>query len=241
MKDSLIFEWPVRHHLHLMLPVTILLAGMVHAGLFFLFSIIYPRPESARIDSAQVCYIPPGTAEAGRLEGLLRSSDPSVFAPGRGLDLPGFPPPVAYVPRYASDKPTLDLLPRLTNSMRPQFAGPVPVRKDGPVSAGASPFPSRTKLVSSDAFSARIPSLPEGTVFPIPQGFDAEPAVFLIALRENGQIAHVFQQRSSGNSRLDLKAASLLRSLKFSPDPSGASWGFVTYQWGTDVQPVPPR
>jgi hypothetical protein len=241
MKDHLIFEWPGRHHLHLMLPATIVLAAILHAGLFFVFSIIYPRPEGARLDPAQVCYIPPGSADAARLEGLLRSSDPAVFAPGRGLDLPALPPPVAYVPRYTSDKPELDPLPRLTNNTRPQFAGPVPVRVEGSKPAAAPPSLSLTRLVSDDALSARAPALPEGTGFSIPGGFDPEPAVFLVALREDGQASHVFQQHSSGNSLLDFKAAGLLRGLKFSPDPSGPAWGFVTFQWGTDVRPMAPQ
>jgi hypothetical protein len=238
MKDQLIFEWPGRHHLHLLLPATIVLAAILHAGLFFVFSIIHPRPEGARIDPAQVCCIPPGSADAARLEGLLRSSDPAVFAPGRGLDLPGLPAPVAYVPRYTSDKPELAPLPRPISNTRPQFAGPVPAWREFPKPAGATPSLSLTRLVSDGALSARIPALPEGTFFPIPGGFDPEPAVFLVALGENGQASHIFQQHSSGNSLLDLKAAGLLRGLKFSPDPSGTAWGFVTFQWGTDVRPM---
>ncbi|MEI8310395.1 MAG: hypothetical protein WCH98_06535 [Verrucomicrobiota bacterium] len=241
MKDSLIFEWPGRHHLHLMLPVTILLAAILHAGLFFVFSIIYPRPESTRLDPAQVSYVPPGSADAARLEGLLRSSDPAVFAPGRGLDLPELPPPVAYIPRYSSDRPALDPLPRQINTVRPQFAGPVPVRKETLKPSGELPPPALTRLVSSDAIFPRIPALPEASVFPVPQGFDPEPAVFLVALREDGRVSHIFQQHSSGNSLLDLKAADLLRGLKFAPDPSGVSWGFVAFQWGADVRPMAPQ
>ncbi|MCK9589556.1 MAG: hypothetical protein WC076_10215 [Terrimicrobiaceae bacterium] len=238
MKDSLIFEWPGRHHLHLLLPVTIVLAALLHAGLFFVFSIIYPQSESAGPDPAQACFIPPGAADAPRLEALLRSSDPAVFAPGRGLDLPEPVPPVAYIPRYASDKPALDPLPPSSKPDFPRraFAGPVPVRQGNAMPAVSPPSP--TRLVSSDALSTRIPALPEGTVFLIPQGFDPEPAVFLVALRADGRVAHVFQQHSSGNALLDLKAASLLRGLQFAPDPSAGSWGFVTFQWGTDVHPM---
>lgn len=236
MKGTLIFEWPGRHHLHLMLPVTIVLAAVLHAGLFFLFSILHPSPRSARLDSTQVFYIPPGSAEAARLEGLLRSSDPAAFAPGRGLHLPQLPTPVAYTPRYMADRPELAPLPRLIKTTHPRLAGPVPVGMDKWKSAGTPPQPSRTRLVSTDSLSWRIPPLPEGMVFPIPQGFDPEPAIFLIALREDGRTAHVFQQHSSGNSLLDLKAAALLRGLLFTPHPSGDSWGFVTFQWGTDVQ-----
>ena len=88
MKETLIFEWPERHHLHLMLPVTVVFAAALHVGLFFVFSIIYPRAENSALDPAQIYFIPPGNEAAGRLQGLLRSADPAVFAPGRGLGLP---------------------------------------------------------------------------------------------------------------------------------------------------------
>ena len=243
MKDALIFEWPGRHHLHLMLPVTIVLAAILHVGLFFVFSIIYPRPENAGLDSAQVYFIPATAADAPRLEGLLRSSDPAVVGPGRGLDLPAPVPPVAYIPRYASDKLALDPLPHPA-SPAPALhssARPVPVRLRDPKSAGGQLPPSPTRLVSTDAFSSRLPALPEGTVFPVPQGFDPEPAVFLISVRSDGQVANIVQQHSSGNSGLDLRAASLLRGLKLVADPTEESWGSVTFQWGTDVHPLAPR
>ena len=240
MKDSLIFEWPGRHHLHFLLPAGILLAAILHAGLFFVFFIIYPRSEKAGPNPAQIYFVPPGTPDAARLEGLLRSSDPAVFAPGRGLDLPDPIPPVTYIPRYASDKPVLDPIPRPNKSdlPRPAFAGPVPVRQESRKSAGASLASPSTQLVATGALSARTPALPEGTVFPIPRGLDPEPAVFLVAVRDDGLAVHVFQQHSSGNPSLDFKAASLLRKLTFAPDPAGDSWGFVTFQWGGDVCPL---
>ena len=243
MKNSLIFEWPGRHHLHLMLPAAIVLAAVLHAGLFFVFSIIYPHPRNGGPEPAQVFFVPPGSADAARLEGLLRSSDPAVFAPGRGLDLPEPFPPVAYVPRYASDKPVLDPLPRVKKSGLPRsaFAGPVPLVRKNPEPAGGPPPPSSTRLVAAGPLSAQIPALPEGSVFPVPKGFDPEPAVFLVDVREDGAAAHVFLQHSSGNSRLDLKAASLLRKLAFAPQPAGGSWEFVTFQWGADVHPMAPQ
>lgn len=241
MKDALIFEWPGRHHLHLILPATVLLAAALHAGLFFVFSIIYPRPEATRLDPATVISIPPGSADAERLEAVLRSSDPAAFAPGRGLDLPELPPPVAYTPRYSSDRPALDPLPRAISAARKPFAGPVPQQKDAAKTAGGPAPAPPTALVSGDAIAARIPPLPEGVVFPVPQGFDPEPAAFLVALREDGQVTHVFQQHSSGDPALDHKAAGLLRSLKFSPDPAGGpAWGIVAFQWGADVRPMTP-
>lgn len=243
MKDTLIFEWQGRHHLHPMLPVTIVLAAILHAGLFFAFSILHPRPENAGPNPAQIYFVPPGSPDAVRMQGLLRTSDPAVFAPGLGLDLPDPFPPVAYVPRYVSDKPALDPLPAAAKSDIPRSApaGPVPVWSGNLKPPEAGPAPAPTKLVASGALSGRVPPLPEETMFVVPAGFDPEPAVFLICVQENGQVANIFLQRGSGDPALDAKATNLLRWNKFSPAQSGTEWGFVTFQWGRDVQSRPPQ
>ena len=242
MKETLIFEWPERHHLHLMLPVTVVFAAALHVGLFFVFSIIYPRAENSALDPAQIYFIPPGNEAAGRLQGLLRSADPAVFAPGRGLGLPEPVPPVAYVPSYTSDKPALDPLPQLVKPdlQRSPASGPVPVPRTTS-GAPASSLAAPTKLVSSDALAARLPKLPEAVTFLVPLGFDPEPAVFFVAVGDNGRIVHLFLQHSSGNSSLDAKASALLRDLKFAPASPDGSWGFVTFQWGSDLHPVTPQ
>ncbi len=242
MRESLIFEWPGRHQLHLLLPFTILVAAILHAGMFFVFSIVYPRPENSGPEPAQVYFITPGTPDAGRLEGLLKSSDPAVFAPGRGLDLPDPVPPVAYTPQYRSNKPELAPLPAIADIRKPSLpaAGPVPMRKRvSPTVASSAPAP--TTLLASQALSGRLPSLPDGLVFPIPQGFDPEPAVFLVAVGPDGRVSHIFLQHSSGNTALDLQASTLLRKSRFSPAASGEAWDFVSFQWGTDLQPLVPQ
>ncbi|MFZ4774340.1 MAG: hypothetical protein ACOYM3_03190 [Terrimicrobiaceae bacterium] len=243
MRDSLIFEWPGRHHLHFLLPFTILLAALLHAGLFFVFSIIYPRPENSGPEPAQVYFITPGSDDAARLEMLMHSSDSAVFAPGRGLDLPDPIPRVAYTPQYASDKPSLDALPApgAAVNVPPLVSGPVPIRETKPESSGTVAEPAPTKIFSSDSLAARTPALPAGTTFQIPLGIDPEPVVFLVAVRGDGRVAHVFPQHGSGNASLDLRAAAMLRALKFAPDPAGEAWGFVTFQWGSDLQQVPAR
>ncbi len=243
MKDTLIFEWQGRHHLHPMLPLTIVLAAILHAGLFFAFSILYPRPENSGPNPAQIFFVPPGSPDAARMQGLLRSSDPAVFAPGLGLDLPDPFPPVAYVPRYVSDKPTLDPLPPATKSDFPRSApaGPVPVWSGNPKSPEVRPAPAPTKLVAGGALSERVPSLPKETLFMVQAGFDPEPAVFLISVRENGQVAHIFLQHGSGDTELDAKAINLLRWNKFSPSQTGDEWGFVTFQWGRDMHTRAPQ
>ena len=243
MKEALIFEWQGRHHLHLMLPVTIVLAGILHAGLFFAFSILYPRPENTGPNPAQFFFIPAGSPDATRLHALLRSSDPAVFAPGLGLDLPDPFPPVAYVPRYVSDQPALVSLPPAAKTDFPASApaGPVVIRDRNPKSAPLDQVPAPTKLVGSGLLAKRTPLLPKDTVFMVAPGFDPEPAVFLVSVRADGQVGHIFQQHGSGDAALDAKATNLLRWNRFSPVPSGSEWGFVTFQWGRDVRPQMPQ
>jgi len=238
MKDTLIFEWPGRHHLHPMLAVTILLAALLHGGMFFAFTILYPRTEKSGPNPAHIYFIPPGSPDAARMQGLLRSSDPAVYAPGRGVSLPEAFPPVAYVPRYVSDKPALDPLPAATKPdlARSTLAGPVPMKMESSVSRAGERGPVPTRLVADGELAARVPSLPKETVFLIPAGFDPEPAIFLVSVRGNGQVAHIFLQQGTGDSDLDAQAANLLRWNRFSANPGGMAWGFVTFQWGCDVR-----
>jgi hypothetical protein len=238
MKGTMIFEWPGRHHLHVMLPLTILLAALLHAGLFFLFSIIYPHPQNGGPDPAQIAFIPPGSPDADRLAALLESSDSAVFAPGRGLDLPAPVPPTAYIPSYATDHPVLDPLPQIQaeSASKPAVAGPVRLRVPQLPPTALPPAP--TRLISSDALASRLPALPNGVLFSVPPGFDPEPATFLVAIRGDGRVSHIFLQHSSGNPSLDDRASDLLRGLKFVPAEAGEDWGLLTLQWGTDVHPL---
>ncbi len=235
--DGFIFEWPGRHHLHLLLPFTIVFAVAVHIGLFFAFSILYPRSENAGPNPAQIFFIPPGTPEAERLEGILSFADSAVFAPGRGLDLPDPVPPTTYLPGFAFDRSALAGLPAAPE--RPALAFPAgPVRRFKPTLATSVPAPVPTKVLATDALEARVPPLPESTIFPVPEGFDPRPPVFLTAVGEDGRVRHLFLQQGSGNAALDAKATSLLRGLVFAPSTGDEAWGFVTFQWGTDIQPL---
>lgn len=230
---NLIFDWPGRHHLHLLLPVAIVAAIAVHAGLFFLFSIIYPRPESTTIDAAKVFLVPPGSAEWPRLSALLQSEDPAVFAPGRGLPLSGDPSPVEYTPQYDTVKPVLDDLPAVTSEPEiarpsarpvPVLAGNAPHRETPP----ATPF---VRLTATGPLANRVPDLsPDSGLYP-EDGFTPGKAVFLAAVRPDGSVAHVFSQQSSGNDGIDRKVADALRGLRFSGGSGGTEWGFVTFEW----------
>lgn len=237
MKDGLIFDWPGRHHLHLLLPVAVVAAIAVHAGLFVLFSIVYPRPESVTVDAAKVFFVPPGSAESPRLSALLQSEDPAVFAPGRGLPLSDGIPSVEYTPHYDTVKPVLEGLPSLTADPGPVTSSTKPV----PVSAGNPPHPARlsvtpfVRLTASGSLASRAPVLsPDSGLYP-GTGLTPGRAVFLAAVRPDGSVAHVFPQQSSGSDWLDRKAAAVLRGLIFSAASGGLEWGFVVFEWGAEA------
>jgi hypothetical protein len=240
MKEGLIFDWPGRHHLHLLLPVAIVAAIAVHAGLFFLFSIIYPRPESPTIDAAKVFFVPPGSIEWPRLSALLQSEDPAIFAPGRGLPLSGAPPAVEYTPQYDTVKPVLDDLPAVTSG--PEIV--LPSAKPVPVLAGNAPqreIPPATpfvRLTATGPLAGRVPNLPPDSGLYPEAGLTPGKAVFLSAVRPDGSVAHVFSQQSSGNDGIDRKAAAALRRLRFSGGSGDMEWGFVTFEWSAAAPAV---
>ncbi|MEI6071786.1 MAG: hypothetical protein WCS31_08330 [Verrucomicrobiae bacterium] len=233
MKDGLIFDWPGRHHLHLLLPAALAAATVVHTGLFFLFSIIYPRQESGTAESAGVYFAPPGSPESGRLSALLESADPAVFAPGRGLpaaDVAG----ADYTPQYETARAVLDPLPAASPAV-PRFfpdARPVPVffRSRTPQTAGTA-RPS-VRLTAAGALASRAPVLPQDAGLEPPPGSNPGLAVFLVAVRADGSVAHVFPQQSSGSEDLDRKAAGVLRAARFAGGTDSQAWGAVAFQWG---------
>lgn len=233
MKEGLIFDWPGRHHLHLMLPMAIVAAIAAHAGLFFLFSIIYPRQESVATDAPNVFFVPAGSEESAHLSAILLSEDPAVFAPGRGLPLKSSPPPVEYTPQYDTAKPVLDGLPPVAASeVSPSATKPVPfLDGDGPQHKTRTAVPF-VRLANTGSLAGRLPVLPPDNNLHPATGSNPEKAVFLVAIRPDGSVAHLFPQQSSGSEDLDRKAAAVLRGLKLSEGSGDPEWGFVSFEWG---------
>jgi hypothetical protein len=231
MKDGLIFWWPARHHLPLLLPAALVLAFALHAGLFFLFSIIYPRQETAAVDAAKVYFPPAGTPESAMLSALMESGDPAVFAPGRGLPARDFGGG-RYVARYASERPVLDGLPEVPRPPDlPAAPGPVPVFARGRIAR--VPVDPTARIVASGGLAGREPSdLPSAAPRPS-AGSDPAPAVFLAAVRGDGSVAHLFASRGSGDADYDRQVAEFLRGVKFSESGCREAWGHVRFEWGS--------
>ena len=235
---TLIFDWPGRHTLHPALPACIILAVLLHAGLFYIFTIIYPAAEPARPRTAQVFFVPGSAPDHSRLTSLLQTDDPAIFAPGRGLSRTGHRTASRYTPVYEMDKAELDLLPAASKAKAD------PVALAGPVALPVPPKPTegkppllRTQLVSSGPLASRLPALPEPSAFESLPGQSLEPTIFLVSVRPDGTVAHIVLQRPSGNALLDARALQLLAALRFQPVPGENIWDEVAFHWGADVRP----
>jgi len=238
MKDSLIFEWPGRHHLHPLLPAALAAAALLHAGLFFLFSIVYPRQESGGVDTARVFYVVAGSPEFASLSALLKSADPAVFAPGRGLPLADVSASGDYTPQYDTAHMVLDPLPEAPAVVPGLLSAPGPVPVIGRAEARrANDTLPAVSLTATGGLAGRVPVLPPDAGLQPPAGSNPGSAVFLAAVRSDGSVAHLFPQQSSGNEELDRRSAGILRGIRFSKGSDNQAWGVVSFQWGLPSSP----
>jgi hypothetical protein len=234
----LTFDWPARHRIHLLLPFAVLIAALLHAAIFFLFSVKHPVSRSDGPNEARLYFLPNSSPEYARIESALHSSDPALFAPGRGLPDPGELPSATYNPQYG--KTTLEWEELPTQIRKPQeeriFKGPVRIPAKKLTPAAVQPGPA-TRLRASDEISSRLPEIPEPPKFSIHSTRAVEPATFLIALSSDGEVLHSIPDKTSGDANLDRAALAFLRTLRFSPsDKAETEWGFLEFLWGADVQ-----
>lgn len=238
--SNLLFEWPARHRIHILLPAMVLAAGSVHAAIFFLFAAKQPAPGPGGPNPAKVYFLGPGTVAAVQLAPLLDSMDPALHAPGRGLAREN--PIVAdYTPHYLERTVEFDPPPAsapLVTDAR-VFQGPIEIRRE-PSTGPSTPPRIPTRLVFSPSLAPRVPSGTEAGSFETRSPDLPPPASFLIALSPEGTPRHVVIDRSSGDGELDQAAIRRLRSLSFLPAGGGETeWGFVEFQWGGDLETLP--
>ena len=238
----LIFEWPTRHRIHLLLPATIMLAAILHAAIFFLFSVAYPNATSDGPNPAQVYFLPEGSPAKASLENLLLSSDPAFIAPGRGAIGMSELPPNDYVPQYAENRLSLTTMPPVIakkNGSSSLPAEPVRIRSQAAREIPAREL-QRTRLIVAESIKQRIPTQPAGMEFRASRVLLPNNASFLVALAPDGSVPHVVMDQSSGDQLLDRDAMRFLRSQNFQPAGTNRmEWGVVEFHWGTDLKAEP--
>jgi len=238
----LIFDWPIRHRIHLLLSAMLVLAALAHGSIFFLFTIAYPKGKADTLKSAQVFFLPEGSPQKLQIEGLLLSSDPSLFAPGRGMPREEGVFSSTYTPQFASEKNTLLPIPPRWEAQPPAH---VPsVRREFKFPTLATPKQETpalaAKLQSGPALADRLPSLPENPVVPLLASGSLDALTFLIGVDSSGNVAFLVPERSSGDPSIDRDLIQLLRSLRFAPsEKSGIAWDFLEFHWGSRPQKTP--
>ena len=233
--QRLIFDWPIRHRVHLLLPFMILVAALAHGAIF---TIVYPQTQKDGLNPAQVFFLPAESGQISEIEEALYSQDPALFAPGGGLPRSDEDFQATYTPQYAGSEPVLTPLtlkfpvPKFFDAPKEPVEIPrpsTPTRPQGSPSSGPA-------LVAQGPLARRLPRIPETVVFPSSTETPA-PALFLVGARENGVLDYVVLQQSSGNDTLDRAGMNYLRSATFRPSAgSGTQWDFVEIQWGSRPQ-----
>ena len=236
---ALTFEWPSRHRIHLFLPFAIFSAALLHAAIFFLFSVKHPPSKSSGTNPARLYFLPSNNPEYSRIESALYSSDPALFAPKRGLPPQEELPNATYTPQYAKatiawDEPPLRTRTPPTDRV---FKGPVRISsKKSPQPAKSSPLPTRVR--ASQEIALRLPEIPSLPKFQSRSTQPPETANWMVAISPDGSVLHAITDKSSGDPELDRTALIFLRKLPFSPSQENETvWGFVEFQWGSDVLP----
>ena len=241
MKSAeLLFKWPHRHRIHLLLPGMLILAALAHGGIFFLFSVANPPVKAEGLNAARVYFLGEGSPEFAQLESTLASNDPALFAP-RHDSSANRESIATYVPQYTSAKTALlNIPPRVkTVEISPPISAPVPITKPQRQHPKTATSIDSNRLSASPELSLRLPQAPEGILLPAAPAPDSlELASFFVGIRSDGTVAHILPNRSSGDTGLDTQAMQILKSLRFAPaDDTPLAWGFVDFHFGSNTPP----
>ena len=237
---ALLFKWPHRHRIHLILPTMLVLAALAHGGIFFLFSVANPQVKADGIRPARVYFLGENNPALAQLETILASNDPALFAPRHGSSSER-ESTATYVPQYASAKTALLNMPPRSKPVAGTSPNPDPVlvRKPQTSPATTAPLPDSNRLSASPELASRLPETPKEISFPQGTTADAlDSASFFVGVRSDGTVAHILPARSSGDTNLDHQTLQVLQSLRFAPAENiPLAWGFVNLHFAAS----PPR
>jgi TonB family protein len=225
-----------------------LLASLgLHAFGFYLFQIVYPPAVALLPPPGRVSLIAPNSDEGRQLLRWLDAEDPALASTtqpppdAKSLAMPT----IQHAPSYLARQPALKDLPPAPAPLRiPSAHPPAPVeRSTSPAQTITKPVPTAIRF-SPELDSLIPPQTPE-LKFAASGRESPEPARFLIAVNENGEVRHCFLQRSSGDAALDEQARKYLALTRFpairnSPSSTLAAltWGIATLEWGNDITPL---
>ncbi len=237
MKKKLLFRWPMKRAPRVGLPFFILLAALLHLLGNYCFNIIYPSPQRAQVQAAEVFFLPAGSPMSKQLAPWIQANDPALFSPLKIVQAhrPKIPTSI-YLP-----KQPLPLLHPLPSPKEETIESLLPPTNEStllpsPVSKNQSSTP--TLLPTSVQFSESItmyapllpsqldhPNLPDGTQIPL------HPTSLTLEIDASGLPLHAIIMQSSGSQAADEAARSWLLTRRFSPAQE-EHWGRVLVYWG---------
>jgi hypothetical protein len=238
-----LFDWPSRHHVHLALPIMLVISAGLHVAGLAVFQINHSRAQGHTERGARAYFLAPGSAEAARLAPLLAAADPALFSPAHPSTRDVWKlPETTYVASFDTSQPAL-----LTAPPAPPDLPQPPVSSTGPVSRDFAAIASRrqtepgapTAVTFGRELAGRSTTPPEHVSFAVvsPDGLKSlAPAEFLIAVSPEGRPLYFFLRKSSGSEALDRAALQYLTALRFSArDEAEPAWSSATFHWGADV------
>lgn len=248
MKLGHLFDWPSRHHVHLALPVMLVLSAGLHVAGLAVFQISHTRATGRTEHEARAYFLAPGSAEAARLAPLLAAADPALFSPAHASTRDVWKlPETTYVASFDTAQSGLLTAPPTA----PEIQQP-PVSSTGPVSREFSAASRRremapgvsTAVTFGRELAGRSRTPPENFSFSVipPDGLKSlAPAEYLVAVSPEGRPLYFFLRNSSGSEVLDRAALRYLTELRFAArDEAEPVWSSATFHWGADVLLRPP-
>ena len=220
----------------------------VHAFGFYLFQIVYPPAVALLPPPGRVSLIAPNSDEERQLLRWVEAEDPALASTtlpppdAKALVMPT----IQHAPSYLGRQPALKDLPPAPPALRIPSAHP-----PAPVERPASPPQLITKAIAtrirfSPEFESLIAPVSPDLKLNSSSHESPEPARFLIAVNDKGEVRHCFLQTSSGDAALDEQARKYLAASRFpairnSPSSNRVPliWGSATVEWGNDIMPPP--
>ena len=234
MKSSpLLFDWPHRHRIQLLLPATVIVALLAHAGALLLFDIIHPAPDFTGPNPARIYFLPASSPMHARIQGLLLTADPALYAPTQGLPTSDITTSATYTPQFKSEKPTLANLPPISRNIpKSEFR----IESLQPhTSATHSPQPrllAKKSILLTGNLANRTCS--ELQLHAAPPPLLPEPPSYLVGVSESGTVLHVIPYKPTGDPSIDAQLINAIRSLRFdSTTAPGTAWGMMVVRPGT--------
>lgn len=211
----------------------VIVALLAHAGALLLFDIIHPTPDFAGPNPARIYFLPTSSPMHARIQGLLLTSDPALYAPNQGLPTSDITTSATYTPQYKSEKPAFaNLPPILRNIPKSEFhIESLQPHTSTAHSPQARLLSKKSILLTGDLANRTCSELQLNAA---PPPLLPAPPTYLVGVSESGSVLHVIPYKPTGDSSIDSQLINAIRSLRFdSTNTPGTAWGLMVVRPGT--------